>query len=268
MTDRDPVPDRYPVLYEDNHLIAVVKPPGLAAQGNGREPDLLAWVKARRKALEHKKGEAYVGLVHRLDRPTGGVMVFAKTSKAAARLSAAFREQTVDKRYLAVIDGHPRPPAGRLVDCLKKRPDGHVVVVRCGEPDARKAVLDYALLGTRRGHALLDIRPRTGRPHQIRVQLAAHLAPIAGDRRYHPRPDPALPTLALWAYALVVPHPTTRAPLLFSALPDDLPPWPAYRPELAALRAALDAEARTIAENTGGTPGPGGPPCPGAPGSA
>ena len=161
------------ILYEDNHLLVVEKPVNVPVQADATgDDDLLSQCRRYIKAAYDKPGEAFVALVHRLDRPVGGVMVFARTSKAAARLTAQFKAHTAGKRYAAVVEGAP-PPEGRLVDWLyKDEKSFSSAVVPEGTAGAKRAELRFDTLAARDGRALLDVSLRTGRPHQIRVQLA------------------------------------------------------------------------------------------------
>ncbi len=224
------------VLYEDNHLLVVEKPVNLPVQADlSGDEDLLTLLKAYVKRRYDKPGEAYLGLVHRLDRPVGGVMVFARTSKAAARLSEQFRTREARKRYVAVVRGTPRPEA-LLTDWLYK--DETTFSSRAVAPNtegAKEARLRYDLLAQDEGRALLDVELFTGRPHQIRVQLANAGLPIEGDQRYAPLARPGV-QIRLWAYALTLTHPTLREPMTFFCAP----PWAdesVFFPQLTLLPA-------------------------------
>lgn len=213
-----------PVLYEDNHLLVVVKPVGMPVQADQSGAlDLLTHCKAGIKARYQKPGNVFLGLVHRLDRPVGGVMVFARTSKAAARLSAQIRERTFEKTYLARVNGCPEPKKARLVHHLYKDTGRNTVTcVPPDHPESREAILDYEVLSTAEGVSEVQINLLTGRPHQIRVQLAAIGCPLVGDRKYgHSQVDPPIEGPALWSYRLGFQHPTQPKAVHF-AVP---PPW-------------------------------------------
>lgn len=215
------------ILYEDNHLIVVLKPRNVPSQGDSTgDESMLDAVKRYLKETYDKKGEAFCGLVHRLDRPTGGVMVFAKTSKAASRLSEQIREGTIEKSYLAVVAGCPRDRQGRLTDYLLKDEKNNVVrVVPAAIEGAKLAELDYRVLENADSFTLVDIRLLTGRSHQARVQLAHLGHPIYGDARYGGERVPR-GNLALWAYRLRLIHPVTKSPMVFVAYPPvDEEPW-------------------------------------------
>lgn len=217
------------VLYEDNHLIAVIKPPGVPSQeDDSGAPDMLTLVKADLKRRHAKPGDVYLGLIHRLDRPVGGVMLFAKTSKAASRLSEAVREREFEKCYIAVVTGVPGRQEATLVHYLRK--DARTNTVRAfgqPQPGAKEAILDYRAVASANGLTLLAVRLHTGRSHQIRVQLAANGTPLAGDRKYGndarsaDRPE----SPALWSASVGVRHPVTRQWLLTAALPPAVQPW-------------------------------------------
>ena len=207
-----------PVLYEDNHLLAVVKPANMPVMADASgDLDLLTALKQYIAEAYHKPGAVYLGLVHRLDRPVGGVMVFARTSKAASRLSQAFAAHETEKRYLAVVEGDLTGPR-ELTDCLlKDERTGMVRVVPPDAPGAKEARLLTAPLARRQGTTLCEVRLYTGRAHQIRVQHAHAGLPLWGDNRYgRGRPGEQI---ALFARQLTVPHPTRREPMTFSALP-------------------------------------------------
>jgi len=218
---------RWPVLYVDNHLLAVYKPSGLLVQGDRTgDPCLLDLAKQWIKVRYHKPGQVFLAMVHRLDRPVAGVVLFARTSKAAGRLSRQFRERTVEKRYLAVVQGVVRQEADRLIDHLERR-DRLSRVVANPTKESREARLRYGLLGEDGQNSLLRITLETGRRHQIRIQLAAMGHPILGDLRYGA--DQPLPgkQIALLARHLSVAHPTLGTRLtLISPIPQSWP-WPA-----------------------------------------
>jgi 23S rRNA pseudouridine1911/1915/1917 synthase len=205
------------ILYEDNHLIAVVKPAGLpSTHFDGTAETLDRAVKAYLKAKYAKPGEVFLGIVHRLDKPTSGVLLFARTSKGAARLSEQFRAGAVDKVYWAVVEGEPAP-AGSLDDWLRKDSDtGRAVVVSSNVPGAKRARTHYETRAAAGGLSLVELRPQTGRTHQLRVQLAVRGHPIAGDFKYGSE-TPFPGGIALHARSLTVLHPTRRDPITLTA---------------------------------------------------
>jgi 23S rRNA pseudouridine1911/1915/1917 synthase len=206
------------VLYEDNHCLAIRKPAGrLSTHFAGREETLDRDVKAYLKEKYHKPGQVFLGVVHRLDRPVSGVLMFARTSKAAARLAQQFREGTVEKVYWAVVEGSVQRAAGSLEDWLRKdEAKGRVEVVEPREKGARQALLHYQRKAELGGLTWLEIRPQTGRTHQLRVQLAHHGVPVYGDARYG-----AVHTfgnaIALHARSLTFLHPVRYEPVTLTA---------------------------------------------------
>jgi 23S rRNA pseudouridine1911/1915/1917 synthase len=218
------------ILYEDNHCLAIDKPAGLLTQGNVTgEPSLIEEARAYLKARYRKPGNVYVGLVHRLDRPVSGVVLLAKTSKAASRLSEQFREGRVEKVYWAAVEGVVAAEEGQWVDFLRKDQHRNVVaVVPVGATGGKEARLAFRVLGQEQGRTALELRPLTGRSHQLRVQLASRGLPIVGDRKYGARSSlralDGKPRVALHARALSFEHPTRREAILVVApLPAD---WP------------------------------------------
>ena len=216
-----------PILYEDNHLLVVVKPPNLPVQADrSGDDDLLSILKRYIGHKYQKPGAVYLGLVHRLDRPVGGVMVFARTSKAASRLSKAFAEHQQDKRYLAVLQGE-MTGARELIDCLRKDPDGMVRVVGKDAPGAKAAKLRTEPLCVREGLTLTRVTLYTGRAHQIRVQHAHAGSPLWGDARDGGgRPGQQI---ALWAYELGFEHPVRHEPMRFFRLPPMTGAWARFQ---------------------------------------
>jgi 23S rRNA pseudouridine1911/1915/1917 synthase len=218
------------VLYEDNHCLAVNKPAGRLTQGDDTgDPNLVDLARDYLKAKYAKPGNVYVGLVHRLDRPVSGVVLVARTSKAAARLSEQFREGAVEKVYWAIVEGRPRDAEGEWVDFLRKDAVRNVVEVGArGSTGSHEARLGYRVLETHQGRAWLEIRPVTGRSHQIRVQLASRGLPIVGDRKYGARSTlyatDGKPRVALHARGLRFNHPIRKEAIWLSApVPAD---WP------------------------------------------
>ncbi len=210
------------IIYEDNHLLIVQKPPGLLTQPDGLgRPDLLAW--AEGYLARNKPGRAFVGLVHRLDRAVGGVVALAKTSKCAARLSLQFRERTVDKIYLALVDGPMPAESGRLEQSLVR--DG--TLTRAARPDEKghPAILEWRTRRTTGRLHLLEIRLLTGFKHQIRAQLGGLGRPVLGDRKYGSTVPGQGPAIGLWAELLALDHPTRGERLVFAAAPAGLWPW-------------------------------------------
>jgi 23S rRNA pseudouridine1911/1915/1917 synthase len=215
------------VLYEDNHVIVVVKPPNVPTQeDSSRDTDLLTLIKADLKHRHQKPGNVYLGLVHRLDRPVGGLMVFAKTSKAASRLSDAVRTRTIRKVYTAVVNGRPKEPQGSLRHhLLKDERTNMVTVVPASKPGAKEALLDYRVLASLEGLSLVQVELHTGRPHQIRVQFAAIDCPLVGDQRYGAHLTKPGQQIALWSTELSFEHPTTKEQLRFRSEPPRSFPW-------------------------------------------
>ncbi|MET0390701.1 MAG: RluA family pseudouridine synthase [Polyangiales bacterium] len=213
------------VLHEDNHLIAVYKPSGVLTQGDRTgDASLMDTVKAWLRERYDKPGQVFLGLVHRLDRPVSGVVLFAKTSKAASRLSQQFRERTVDKRYLARLEGVIAPPAGRL-SCFMAQREGErrVLVSDRALPDTKPASLLYDTQWWQRDACIVNVTLETGRKHQIRAQLAHVGHPIVGDRRYGARAQLSDDAIALCAVRLTVAHPIAKQALTI-ALPNALLP--------------------------------------------
>lgn len=219
------------ILYEDNHLLAVNKPPGLPTQGAipGR-PSLVSEAKNYLRQKYQKPGNVYLGVVSKLDAPVSGVVVFARTSKAAARLSEQFRNRSVEKIYWACVEGRVDPPAGECVDHLVKSERLQRMVVATSRSKsegkskntvgpAKIARLKYKRLKALPRASLLEISLETGRKHQIRVQLAARGHPLLGDRKYGS--SRAFPGgIALHSRRLVVEHPIKKTPLeLIAPLP-------------------------------------------------
>lgn len=245
------------ILYEDNHLLVVEKPVNMPVQADSSgDPDLLTALKAYVKEKYHKPGDVYLGLVHRLDRPVGGVMVFARTSKAAARLTAQFSNHTAKKRYAAVVCGRPCAEA-TLSDWLRKdEATFSSAVVTEGTEGAKPARLHYATLAVNSGCALTDIELYTGRPHQIRVQMQHAGFPLYGDQRYNPEARPGQ-QIALWAYALTLQHPTLNEPMTFYSAPQGeafaaFPAQTAMLPAFAVCRGVyLDDDLLVADKNAG-----------------
>lgn len=214
---------RWPVLHLDNHLLALYKPAGLLSQGDGGgETSLLDLAKGWVRERFGKPGRAFLGLVHRLDRPVAGVMIFARTSKAAARVSEQIRNRSLKKAYLAVVEGRPPRDGGRLVDAL---PRGGRAVEAARGP-SREARLSYRLISSRGGRSLVAVALETGRKHQIRMQLSRLGCPVVGDVRYGARPSPPPGAIALFAQELELLHPTRGEPLRFRLPPPVGWPWP------------------------------------------
>lgn len=209
------------VLYEDNHIVVVEKPINVLSQSdNTKDKDLLTMVKEYIKEKYNKPGNVYIGLVHRLDRPVGGIMVFAKTSKAAARLSKQIVEHKMKKYYLAIVEGIIKEEKGTYHDKIKHLSNGNSVVSENG----KDAILDYEVLARNKSanKTLVKIDLKTGRHHQIRVQFAAHSHYLCGDQRYGKEDKMQI---ALYAYHLAFFHPTTKKELTFEKLPPKIDHW-------------------------------------------
>ena len=214
--------DKIDVLYEDNHLLVVNKPAGMLVQGDhtGDTP-LVEHGKAYIKQKYHKPGEVFLGVVHRLDRPVSGVVVLARTSKALARMNALFQEKKTEKTYWALVDKNPPQEAGILTHWLTKDPKKNRATAHRREvPGSKRAELSYRLVAQHDRLFLLEVVPQTGRPHQIRVQLASLGCPIRGDLKYGAPEANTDASISLHARRLAFVHPVRKTPLQVVA------PWP------------------------------------------
>ena len=215
------------ILYEDNHIIVVEKPPNVPSQADKTtDEDMLTIIKRYIKEKYNKPGNVYLGLIHRLDRPVGGVMVFAKTSKAASRLSEQVRNKTFKKEYLAIVDGKLDVKSGILEDYLVKNEKNNSSKVTNKETkNAKYAKLDYEVLKYNKeiNLSVLRILLHTGRHHQIRVQLANIGHSICGDQKYGTRGRGK--QISLWAYKLTIEHPITKESMTFIDVPEKIGPW-------------------------------------------
>ena len=221
------------ILYEDNHIIVVEKIVNIPSQSDKTgDEDMLTLVKRYIKEKYNKPGNVYLGLVHRLDRPVGGVMVFAKTSKAASRLSEEVRNKTFKKEYLVICNGKMEKVKDTFVDYLwKDEKNNTSYVVKATKKNAKEAVLDYEVLkyDEKEKLSILKINLHTGRHHQIRVQLSSRMHAIYGDNKYHGRGSGT--GICLWAYKLTIVHPITKEKMIFTDLPEIKGMWKLLKDE-------------------------------------
>ncbi|PKA96569.1 23S rRNA pseudouridine1911/1915/1917 synthase [Flavobacteriaceae bacterium MAR_2009_75] len=220
-------PQNLQVLYEDNHLIAINKRPGDIVQGDktGDMP-LSEVVKLYLKKKYNKPGNVYLGVAHRLDRPTSGIVVFAKTSKALPRLNKLFAEKSAKKTYWAVVKNSPEIPEATLEHWLKRNTKQNKSYAHSKEvTDSKKAILDYRTLKKLDNYYLLEVDLKTGRHHQIRVQLSAIGCPIKGDLKYGFDRSNKDASIHLHARKLSFIHPVKKEPLTISADPPNDPIW-------------------------------------------
>jgi 23S rRNA pseudouridine1911/1915/1917 synthase len=212
----------FKVLYEDNHLLIVNKAAGILVQGDSTgDVPLVELAKIYIKKKYEKPGEVFLGVVHRLDRPVTGVVVLARTSKALERMNALFREKETSKTYLAIISRKPKSDSGNLIHWLKKDEKKNKTTAYSKITDgALRSELNYQLVGSRHGLYLLEVKPITGRSHQIRVQLASMGCPIKGDLKYGDDQANEDGSICLHARQLEFIHPVKKEPLIVKA---DLP---------------------------------------------
>lgn len=234
------------ILYEDNHILVALKPAGILSQADiTGSADMLTLLKKYLCQKYNKPGEAYLGLLHRLDRPVSGVMVFAKTSKCASRISAQIREHKMDKRYRAVVRGVPDKEEETLRSYILKDEEKNQVTVISKDADAaylqhaREGVLVYKRRGSAlregpggiRELALLEVQLITGRPHQIRAQLSDAGFPIVGDRKYGPDDNFYRGEICLEAFSLSFFHPVTGEKMTFDLPVSKDDPWYLFNKE-------------------------------------
>ncbi len=209
------------VLYEDNHVIVVEKPFNVLSQGDSTgDLDLLSMVKDYIKIKYKKPGNAYIGLVHRLDRPTGGIMVFARSSKAASRLNKQFLDHTISKNYLLICHGLVSKN-GEMIDKITKLDNGNSII----DSNGKDASLDYELIDYNKEEdiSLVKVKLNTGRHHQIRVQFASRKHPLCGDKRYGINDSDD--QLCLFAYRLEFVHPVSKKLMVFELKPHKFGSW-------------------------------------------
>lgn len=225
--------EKLTVLYEDNQVIVVIKPQNVPSMPDeSKDKDLLSMVKEYVKEKYNKQGEAFIGLVHRLDRPTGGIMVFARNSKSAKRLSEQFSTHSVEKIYYAITKGVVKIKQQKLTNYLKKNEKENIVkIVPMSEAGVKKAELVYNVLEDNGQESLLEVKILTGRSHQIRLQLANIGFALVGDVKYG-KEKGKTSNLGLWAGKLTFIHPTTKEKMVFMACPDtSVAPWTDFRME-------------------------------------
>lgn len=209
------------ILYEDNHIIVVEKKPNIpVCEDESKDLDLLSMVKEYIKNKYNKPGNVYLGLVHRLDRPVGGIIVFAKTSKAASRLSEQVRLHKINKKYLAVVMGI-LPLKGVLKDKLLKNHQTNITKV---DKNGKESILEYKVIGKTDNLNLVDINLITGRSHQIRVQFSSRGNALYGDNKYNKEAKPG-EQIALFAYELSFEHPVSKEKLIFKLAKPNVNPF-------------------------------------------
>ena len=218
------------VLFEDNHFIAVNKPGGILVHADETgDQTLVDWVKYYIKTRYNKPGAVFLGVIHRIDRPVSGVVIFARTSKGLERMNKVFRERKIKKTYLAITHERPKELTGRLENYLwKDRSKNKTKVLERPSrryPDAKKAILEYELQGDLNHHSLLKVNPITGRSHQIRAQLAANGTPIRGDLKYGSKIKNQDGTIDLHCYSLEFIHPIKKEPVIIKADPPAKSVW-------------------------------------------
>lgn len=215
------------IIFEDNHLLVAEKPVNIPSQADETgDPDMLSILKGYVKDKYNKPGEVFLGLIHRLDRPVGGVMVFARTSKSASRLSEQIRNREFKKVYLTVVNGVPEKREGRLLNYLLKDERTNIVrVVPESHEGAKEAVLDYRVVESVGNLSLLRVLLHTGRPHQIRVQLSSIGYPLYGDQKYGSKINKVGQQIALWSNEITLVHPIKKEEMVFRCDPPETAPW-------------------------------------------
>ena len=215
------------IIYEDNHLLVINKPAGWLVQGDRTgDATLTDWGKAYLKEKYHKPGAVFLHPAHRLDRPVSGAVLFARTDKALGRLTTLFRDKKVAKTYLALVLQQPAKPAGELRHFLLKDEKKNIVKA-FAQPvgEAKESVTRYETMGTAGKYWLLRVFPLTGRPHQIRVQLAAMGCPIAGDLKYGAREAFPDASIGLHSWRAEFMHPVRLEPMVLEAEPPEKDWW-------------------------------------------
>ncbi len=225
------------IAYEDNHLLVLGKTPGwLVQEDRTGDHTLTDWGKAYIKKNYNKPGDVFLHPAHRLDRPVSGLVIFCRTSKALERMTKMFREDQVSKEYLAIVRGAPENTEGKLIHWLKKDQRRNVSKAYKEEiKGSKQAELSYRLIAEDRGYSLLKVHPKTGRPHQIRVQLSKMESPIQGDLRYGDEKPNRDKSISLHAFRLNFVHPVKKEPLQLTNEPEgrQWQPFKSFIDELA-----------------------------------
>lgn len=222
------------VIYEDNHLVVVNKPAGLLVQGDKTEDATLGdWIKKYIKDRYKKPGEVFLGTIHRLDRPVSGAVIFARTSKALVRMNELFRDNLITKKYWAIVASKPPAEKGIISHYIVKDEEKNISKALEApsrrNPDARYAETAYELIGIIDGRFLLEVTPKTGRPHQIRVQLASIGCPILGDLKYGFPTALQDASIALHCHSLSFIHPVQKTAVTILAETPDKHWWKLMR---------------------------------------
>ncbi len=219
--------DRIKIIYSDNHLIAVAKPPNVIVQGDKTgDESLLEKTRLLVKRRYNKPGNVFLGLIHRLDRPVSGVVVFARTSKALSRMNKLFAERAVEKEYRAIVVNRPAEFSGTLVHhILKDNRRNRASATKKKVPGSKKAQLDYELMAEVSRYVLLKVKPLTGRPHQIRAQLASINCPIVGDLKYGANKPLENKSIGLHCQSLKFIHPVSKESIFIETPCPKYPPW-------------------------------------------
>lgn len=217
----------FTVIFEDNHLLVVNKAAGVLVQGDSTgDVPLVELCKDYIKQKYDKPGEVFLGVVHRLDRPVSGIVVLARTSKALERMNALFRDKQTTKTYLAIVKRKPPQPEGKLLHWLvKDETKNKTTAYKEAVNGALRSELGYRVVGTAQGLWLLEVNPVTGRPHQIRVQLASMGSVIAGDVKYGDKEPAEDGRIYLHARRLSFVHPVKKEPVAFEAIPPSVGMW-------------------------------------------
>lgn len=220
------------VLFEDNHLIAVYKPNGVLSQGDSTgDKSMIDQVKAYIKKKYGKPGDVFLGSIHRIDRVTSGILIFARTSKALTRMNQMLKDRKISKKYLAVLDERPADPSGKLVDYLRKNKKANfVIVVDKDKEDAKEARLKYNMLAELDSKYLVSVELETGRSHQIRAQFSHIGCPITGDTKYKGSKRSELKGgIYLHSYELQFLHPVGKAPIRITTKPEAVGYWKTFK---------------------------------------
>ncbi|MEL7118964.1 MAG: RluA family pseudouridine synthase [Bacteroidota bacterium] len=214
------------VVYEDNHLIGVYKPPGFLVHGDATEDKPLSdYVKEYIKIRYNKPGDVFLGVIHRIDRPVSGVVLFARTSKGLTRMNELFKKREIKKTYLAITRERPEPIEGKLEHLIAKDTSRNLAKIyetmsnRAKAQGAKKSILEYELIGEVEGHYLIKVNPITGRPHQIRVQLSSLGTPILGDIKYGFKKPNRDGSIHLHCYSMEFIHPVKKEPVKVTTEP-------------------------------------------------